>query len=609
MTEEHRLKYLKLLGIRPQGTLPAIVYLSFEAEAPIHLEKGTVFLAEKAGESIDFELLEDITVVPFQLEKIIVNEMNAESTPDSSANSSQVRRLAKGIFDRTIANFKEDLFFAPFGLNTRINSELYLGFELKSRENGREEAKVPKSLNFMCYLYEKDLIKPGKHGDEPEYELENAKLKWEISLSPDGKQWKEVFPDDRTKNFRKSGRLRFRDLEAWACSSIRAWPSGRGVNEEKYFWLRCTLLKSEYEYPPRIEKISLNTTAAAQKKKVKDGLLEKSSGLPGQVFKLPETPVLRESLKLTVAGKEWVEVEDFDGSSPESPHFILDSLTGEIRFGDGLRGRVPQKAAEIRVLEYETGREKQGNLPAGSRWVVKGEKPEGLAISNLKPATGGKEEEGIAEAVDRFIRDLKVPYRAVTSEDFEYIACETPGLRVAQAKAVPNFDPFNPEEGEDSVTVVVIPFSPLETIDIPPRPSESFVASVARHLEKHRLLGTRVHVVSPKYVRVEVKVSIGSSKGFSGEEIRQAVLAKLKLFLHPAKGGSSGKGWPVGKPVYRSELYRLIMGIEGVDSVEMISIHAGKGAEQDENGDLILASRTATVYSGEHSVDVFGKSR
>lgn len=617
VTEEHRLKYLKLLGIRPRGTLPAIVDLSFEAEREIHLEKGRGFLAEKAGESIDFELLEDISVVPFRLEKIIVNEMNAASAPASSANSLQVRRLAKGIFDRTVTNFKEDLFFAPFGLDTRKNSELYLGFELKTLKNGRGEErqeekeveKIPESLNFMCYLYENDLIEPGKHGDEAEYEFENAKLKWEISLSPEGKQWKEVFPEDGTKNFRKSGRLWFGGLEAWARSSIRAWPSGKGAKEEKYFWLRCTLLESEYEYPPRIEKISLNTIAAAQKKKVKDGIFEKGSGLPGQAFKLPETPVLRESLKLTVSGEEWKEVEDFDGSGPESPHFTLDSLKGEIRFGDGLRGRVPGKGTEIRALEYETGRGKQGNLPACSRWAAKGEKPERLAINNSRSAAGGKGEESIAEAFDRFIRDLKVPYRAVTSEDFEYIARETPGLRVAQAKAVPNFDPADPEGGEGSVTVVVIPFTPLETFDIPPGPSGGFIEAVARHLEKHRLLGTRVHVVPPEYVKVEIKVTIGLSKGFSGEETRQAVLAKLKLFLHPAKGGSGGKGWPVGKPVYRSELYGLIMGTEGVDSVEKISIHAGKEAELDENGDLVPALRTATVYSGEHSVEISGKSR
>lgn len=602
VTDEHRLKYLKLLGIRPQGILPSTVDLNFEVEEVVHLEKGTGFLAEKAGENIEFELSENITVLPVQLKKIIVNEMSVILSKASSRDFSQAPKLSKGIFDRTVANTKEDLFFAPFGLETRKNSEMYLGFKLKTRKNVRTDLEYPyESLNLMCYLYEKDLPEPGKHGEEDDYYFENAKLKWEISLSPEGKQWKEVFPEDRTHNFRKSGSLLFTDLEGWACLSLDTLLSQE--NEERYFWLRCTLLESEYEYPPRIEKLNLNVAAVIQKKRVTGWMLDKSNGFPGQVFKLPETPVLRGSLKLTLAGEEWNEVQDFDGSGPESPHFTLDSMKGEIHFGDGLQGKVPPKRTEIQALEYETARGDQGNLPASSRWAVKGEKPEGLTISNLKPAVGGKREENIAEAFERFVQDLKVPYRAVTSEDFEYIARETPGLRIAQAKVIPNFDPYRQAEMEGVVTVVIIPFSPLDVLETPPEPSPGFRAAVARHLEKHRLLGTRMYVVSPEYVRVEVKVTLGISRGFFEQEIRKAVLGKLNLYLHPAKGGKNGKGWPVGKPVYHSEIYRLIMETEGVNLIKNMNISAQNGANSDENGDLILTC-TSTVYSGEHSVEI-----
>ena len=602
VTDEHCLKYLKLLGFRPLGPVPAVVDLTFEAEKQLPLEKGTSFLAEKAGEGIEFELLEAITVFPFRLRKIIANEMEENSDLDFSPDSSHARKFAKGIFDRTVANSKEDLFFAPFGLDCRENSELYLGFELKGWESGR---KIPDSLSFMCYLYEKDLIEPGRHGEEAEYEFENAKLKWEISVSREGKQWKEIFPTDETKNFRKNGKFQFTGLESWVCSSTDVQPPGEKNSREKYFWLRCTLISSEYEYPPRIEKISLNTTIAFQKKKVNELLLGKSSGIPEQVFKLPKTPVLRGSLKLKIGGELWEEVEDFDGSGPKSPDFTIDSQTGELRFGDGLRGKVPQKDAEVLVLEYETCRGKEGNLPAGSNWAVEGgTRDEKLTINNFKPAAGGQDEEESYEATTRFLQDLKVPYSAVTSKDFEWIAKATPGLRVAQAKAVPNFDPADPAGGEGCVTVVVIPFSPLERFDHPPVPSAGFMKAVTRHLEKHRLLGTRVQVVAPEYVQVQVKVSISLSKGFSEKEVKKALLTKLKLFLHPAKGGNAGDGWPVGKPVYRSELYRLIMESEGVNSVREITINAGKGGKLDENGDLILDSRTATVYSGKHSIEI-----
>lgn len=319
--------------------------------------------------------------------------------------------------------------------------------------------------------------------------------------------------------------------------------------------------------------------------------------------------MLRGSLRLAIAGEKWGEVEDFDSSRPENIHFTLEILKGEIRFGDGIRGKVPREDTEIHVLEYETSRGDQGNLPAGSRWTAKGVKLEGLTISNLRPAIGGKREESIAESFERFIRDMRVPYRAVTSEDFEFIARETPGLRVAQAKTIPNFDPYSNTKSDGSVTVVLIPFSPLDTFRAPPEPSWGFRTAVSRHLEDHRLLGTRVYVVSPEYVRVEVKVIVTISKGFLDENIKKVILGKLNHFLHPAKGGIEGKGWPVGKPVYLSEIYQLIMNTEGVDVVGKIIINAHTGAEQDENGDLILASRMSTVYSGEHSVEISGKSR
>ncbi|HPS89963.1 MAG TPA: hypothetical protein PLC35_08340, partial [Methanosarcina vacuolata] len=375
VTEEHLRKYLELLGVRPRGLQSAIAYLSFaylsfETKDVVSLEKGTVFLAENNGEEIDFELLEDIVINPLKLEKIIANEV-AVSLAQSSTSRSQCDGFKKflmkdqrkgpssvtasnqekgstlqknspiyGIFDRSSQNENPDLFFAPFGLSLKEKSQLYLGFKTDGAKN---EIDL-KSLNFMCYLYEKDLIDPGKHGEEAEceYEFESARLKWEISISSEENSWKEVIPEDGTRNFTKSGRLFFKSIEGWVCSSINILSSSENNQKSdgcdgKYFWLRCTLLDSKYEYPPRIEKILLNTAPVIQKKRLTDIVLETSHGLPGQVFELPETPVLRGSIKLALGG-EWKEVEDFDVSTPKDLHFTLESTKGEIRFGDGIKG-------------------------------------------------------------------------------------------------------------------------------------------------------------------------------------------------------------------------------------------------------------------------------
>ena len=92
------------------------------------LPKGEVIQTEISGKTISFELLGRISIVPLNLEKVIVDERTG------------------GVFDRTGANEKADLFFAPFGMKDHENNTLYLGFDRKAEK-----------LSFMVYLYEKDL--------------------------------------------------------------------------------------------------------------------------------------------------------------------------------------------------------------------------------------------------------------------------------------------------------------------------------------------------------------------------------------------------------------------------------------------------------------------
>jgi hypothetical protein len=180
---------------------------------------------------------------------------------------------------------------------------------------------------------------------------------------------------------------------------------------------------------------------------------------------------------------------------------------------------------------------------------------------------------------------------------------------VAQAKAILNFNGDSNTTEKGTVTVVVVPFSPLDTFENPPNPSKDFREAVSKHLNKHRLLGTFVCVVPPEYIKVKVQVTLGISKGFSETEIRKKVIGKLELFLHPIKGDVNGKGWPVGKDVRHSEIYQLITEIEGVDFVENIEISAQISAQDVklDKGDLKIPS-TATVYSGEHSVEILRTS-
>lgn len=672
VNDSHYRKYLKLLGIKPKPPEPSRVDLTFESNSKITLKAGeNIFTKiDTAGTVIDFELDEDITIVPLELQKVIVD-----------ANTG-------GVFDRTDANEKADLFFFPFGSKIKEGYALYLGFV-----PDMVDRLIPKKLSFMCYLYEKDMIDLGKHGDEPEYKFKNAKLEWQFL--DETKNWKNISPEDGTDGFKKSGRIIFKGLKCWKSDTIPI-----DVSKTTCFWLRCKVKENteeyHFEYPPRIETIVLNTVSATQGRTIKNEHdmakddFEKRicSGLPHWSFKLSNAPILDKSMILSIDkgsddedsdeflfswsefsekdkdrlirflknnflldwakdatktdantinicsdkksilliikdnkviiegfsyqfivktkdGKQdvyhriWTEVDDFDGSGPQDNHYVIDKENGKVKFGDGLYGRVPPSGSKIRIIQYRVGGGEEGNIKAGYEWEID---HNGLTIKNQKAATGGKGAESIEEAVERFRKDLRVPYTTVTSSDFEYIAKNTPGLRVAKAKAIPNY----PHENEGYVTVVVIPYvPPIEGLETEkPLSSEEFKHAICRHFEKHRLLGNTIHVKDPIYVRVNVSAIVYPTSGFSKENLRKKIDDALKKFLHPIKGWKDGSGWPIGGSVYRSDIYDVIEKIEGVNCVIRLSLSGESGSILDEAGNLNLSSKTMTVISGTHSIEI-----
>ena len=300
--------------------------------------------------------------------------------------------------------------------------------------------------------------------------------------------------------------------------------------------------------------------------------------------------------------EDWYEVDDFESSGPDDPHYMFDPEKGEITFGNGLNGRIPLELQKIRA-SYKTTLGAKGNIPEGQKWWIKNGFG-GIQGKNLKAATGGKDAESIEKAKARARKDFREHYRAITSEDYEQLALSTPRLKVARAKAIPNYNPDYPCIAiPGSVTVVVVPHTSEGTVK--PGPGEGFIQTILNHLEKHRLVTTDVHVIGPEYVKVSVKCKVQIKKKSSPIEVKKRVKKTLKSFLDPLKGGPDENGWPFGRSVFQSEIYRIIDKVEGVDYATGISITAE--GYQKEGGDTIKIPPIALVYSGDHEVEIIGE--
>ena len=577
--EEHELKYLRLLGAAPKEAAPARAFVTFSPAAP--LENSIIVPRKtrlKAGE-IAFETEEEVPVSSQKLQKIV------SFTPS-------------GMTDHTDASLLEGLMFDAFGSDAQAGSKLVLGFDRPFPEHGR----VP--LTFRLY----DGYPVPKGEADPELRVTpSAEISWEYYSERDGGSWVPLeIVRDETMMLTESGQLLFRSPSDMKLHYI--YPI-----EKACYWLRATVVKAGYELPPKITDILLHTVPAAQKITVTEETVGSSNGLPGQTFQLTRYPVVPDSLELLVEKEDagifererWIRVETLDASGPNDLHYVLKADTGEILFGDGINGAVPPAAppgqGNIVASVYEATSGSAGNVPARAISLDAEAAPElaQLRAVNLMPAVGGADKETLAEAKTRIRRESISCDRAVTSEDFERLTLSTPGLRVARAKAIPLIGSGS-QPAKGSVTVVAVPYSEYPN----PRPSEGFLSTICRHLNRHRLITTELHVVPPDYVKAEVTASIRVKPGYNPEAAVEKTVQALLTFLHPLKGGPEGTGWPFGRPVYVSEIYETIERVQGVDCVKDVAISAaGAGVSRDSKGNVII-SPLALVYSDSHSIEL-----
>lgn len=330
--------------------------------------------------------------------------------------------------------------------------------------------------------------------------------------------------------------------------------------------------------------VTFNAGAATNAATVTNQLLGSGTGVSDQIARLPHGNVLAGTLDLALEDPvdlqlhRWTAVADFDRAGPDDRVYVLDPEAGLIYFGDGVRGRIPALARRIVALRYRHGGGKAAELPAGDV-----NQPAGLpgAIQdavNYIAARGGKDAETLAQAKRRGPSVIRTRSRAVTAEDFEVIARETPGVRIARAIAVPLRRPLA-IGGEDApgidvdtvaagaVTVVVVPDEPGGF----PTAPETTLRTVCRHLDRYRLITTEVYVVPAQYVRIfDLVITLVAAPGWSVADVRASVVARLERRFHVLTGGDAGEGTPFGAVIHHSELVAEIMRADGVERVEQV---------------------------------------
>lgn len=276
----------------------------------------------------------------------------------------------------------------------------------------------------------------------------------------------------------------------------------------------------------------------------------------------------------------WRRVDCLYNCGPRDRVFTYDPVRETINFGNGHYGAVPVPGTgSVLVMDLVTSLCGGGNVPAnaGLRFVYGGE-----SVGNAA-AIHGHNRETLSEAGERLLRELETTQKCLSAADYERQAKLTPGLRVAAAKALPDYDPDAPvgARAKSMVTVVVFPDSGAKR----PLPDERFLAAVGRQLARKRMIGVRTKAIGPRYVEIDVSVRMRVEAGLDKSEVVKTL-----------DGWLSAKHAAFGVPVRRSDILTLLQHLGGVISVQRLELRSSEpGVYQTRAGDLRIPKEALAV--------------
>ncbi len=541
----HVQKYLKLLGIEPKQAKVSESYLVLEGVSEtISLIKGTRFYA---GE------------IPFELEK--------DCTYNENRFCSYIQENDGAGMDLTAFAGTDGDYIEVFAEQFLEKSVAYFGFQKALKDADR------------LFINVKEEEKRNPFGTEFKF----CDLVWEY-YTKDG--WKPLNVSDETCGFLKTG-----FLEIHFEDEMELWKHPDGMKQAYY--IRCTLEENFYDSIPQIGKIHVNPMKVLQKMTVcKEGeilphmQIGTTNGCANQELEFDYPDAYRFSLLLfdeeeKIESHEiWRMTEHLEEADYKDQVFFYDRDKKTVCFGDCIHGMVPEQGKRICVTGLEVSRLEQGNVLPGEIRESDCTTLAGAKIYNPKASAGGRDRESLEEMLQRLEETLFVQERMASEEDYEQIILGTPGLMLDLVHVIPGSVYGNlhrQNRGLNEIMAVVKPYSK----EIAPGLSRVYKDMIEQHIEKYRLINTKVSVVSPIYVGIEVnaEISLHVNNAENREKVRNRILEQIN-YQNLKK--------PFGNVISYGKIFTSLESMEEIKRVQELALEKnGSAALKNDRGDII----------------------
>ena len=560
------LTFLDVLGIGPDPARPATTDLTFTVRqgetSPITVPARTVVASRVQTDDgpIVFETEHGLELMPLRLQSLQVaglSDFELHTIQDAATPP-----------------------FRPFGTSPQQGNALYLGF-------GPADVPItfPQQITFLVDPVTREESLPT-----------DARLQWEYRSSATSDGWSPLDTyADGTRAFTRRGYIQL----AGPRNSVPVPEVGK--EERALHWLRCRLVAGHYEAgrAPEVELLRYNTVAAVSLSSVTDERAGQSEGRAHQLVRLRHTSVLAETVvvrtvpppgETALPEETWTVVRDLAESGPDERHITVDASNGEIRFGDGRQGQVPLAGLDV-VVSYRHGGTALANVPADAVAGLQTAAPGVESVTNLRAATGGRDEETSASLRRNAASRLRGDGRAVTADDYRRLARRVGG--VADAVAIERQHPDYP--GADlpgCVSVAVLP----DTADPGTPASPELIDEVAATLAPARTIGSELFVRSARFVRVTVRVVVDVDPYASFGDISAEVGRRLAAAFDPVPTDAGRTaGTRFGRDFFPTTLFGVVQAVTDVIAVPVLEVIVGGGRHEDISTPVVVAADQVVV--------------
>lgn len=253
----------------------------------------------------------------------------------------------------------------------------------------------------------------------------------------------------------------------------------------------------------------------------------------------------------------WQPRTDLLASSAEAQEFVVETEhdgSALIRFGDDYHGKRPDSGTEFSA-DYRVGNGSSGNIGLESIAHIVSNDARLERVSNPLPARGGVD----PETPDQIRRDAPEAFRkqerAVTQDDYAAVIEDRSDIQRAAAT-------FR-WTGSWHTVFLTTDRKGGKAVD------DAFEQDILDHVERFRMAGYDLEVDGPRYVPLDLAMTVYVKPDYFRADIRAALMRIFSqgwledgrpALFHP-------DNFTFGQPVYLSELYAAAQSVQGVASV------------------------------------------